>query len=174
MQRIAIDMDEVIADFSSKHLELYNRHFNESLTLDDLHGQRLWTARPHLANEILAFVDTPLFFRDLGVIDESQAVIRELTEHYEIFIVTAAMEHPSSFTAKYEWLTEHFPFLSDRNFVFCGDKSIIRADYLIDDSVRHFEHFVGQGILYSAPHNIHERGYVRVNNWQEVRQYFLS
>jgi 5'(3')-deoxyribonucleotidase len=84
------------------------------------------------------------------------------------------MEHPSSFSAKYEWLKENFPFLSDRNFVFCGDKSIIHADYLIDDSVRHFERFVGQGILYSAPHNLNEEGYVRVNNWYDVKQYFLS
>jgi 5'(3')-deoxyribonucleotidase len=103
----------------------------------------------------------------------SQEVIRELSEQYEIYITTAAMEHPTSFTAKYEWLREHFAFLSDRNFVFCGDKSIIRADYLIDDSVRHFKHFGGQGILYTAAHNAHETGYVRVNNWQEVRQFFL-
>ncbi len=166
-------MDEVIADFSSKLLNLYNQYFNESLTFDDLQGTRLWTFRPHLANEILAFVDDPQFFRDLKVIDESQEVIGELSEHFEIFIATAAMEHPSSFSAKYEWLKGNFPFLSDRNFVFCGDKSIIHTDYLIDDSVRHFERFSGQGILFTAPHNRHEEGYVRVNNWKEVKEHFL-
>lgn len=31
-ERIAIDMDEVIADFLSKHLALYNAEFGESLT----------------------------------------------------------------------------------------------------------------------------------------------
>lgn len=174
MKRIAIDMDEVIADFASKHLGVYNRDFGESLTLQDVQGARLWHARPELANEILSYLDHPDFFRDLDVIEGSQDVVRLLSERYEIFITTAAMEHPASFTAKYQWLTEHFPFLSDRNFVFCGDKSIIYADYLIDDSSRHFARFSGTGILYTAPHNIHETGHIRVNNWEDIRQYFLG
>lgn len=167
-------MDEVIADFAEKHLEVYNAHFNASLTAEDLLGHRLWTLFPHQATEIIEFLNDPLFFRHLGVIQGSQEVIAELNEQYEIFIATAAMERPSSFAAKFEWLKEHFPFLDERKFVFCGDKSIIHADYLIDDSVRHFKHFSGQGILFTAPHNVYEDGYVRVNNWQEVRQYLLD
>lgn len=167
-------MDEVIADFQLKHLNLYNDNFNELLSIEELHGTRLWDLRPHLAKEILAYVDDPTYFRDLNVIEESQQVIRELDQRYEIFIVTAAMEHPSSFTAKYEWLKEHFPFLSDNNFVFCGDKSIIRADYLIDDSPKNLKQFLGQGLLFTAPHNIYETEYIRVHNWKEVREYFLN
>ncbi|MCR8632096.1 5'-3'-deoxyribonucleotidase [Paenibacillus sp. N5-1-1-5] len=174
MKRIAIDMDEVIADFHFKHLNLYNKDFSETLTKEDLYGTRLWNIRPHISKEILAYVDDSIFFRDLAVIDGSQEVIKDLSEQYEIFIVTAAMEHPSSFTAKYEWLKEHFPFLTDRNFVFCGDKSIIRADYLIDDSPKNIERFIGQGLLFTAPHNIHETRYLRVNNWQEVKKLLLN
>lgn len=174
LKRIAIDMDEVIADFLLKHLNLFNENFNEDLSIADLQGTRLWNFRPHNAKEILASMDDPTFFRDLRVIEDSQEVIRELHNHYEIFIATAAMKHPASFTAKYEWLKEHFPFLSDAQFVFCGDKSIIRADYLIDDSPKNLKRFIGQGILFTAPHNIHETGYVRVNNWKEVRGYFLN
>ncbi|MFD1956620.1 5'-3'-deoxyribonucleotidase [Paenibacillus thailandensis] len=174
MKRIAIDMDEVIADFNPKHLELFNRDYNENLTVDDLMGTRLGQLRPHLESEIIEYIRDPLFFRDLDVMKDSQKVIEELSSQYEIYITTAAMEFPTSFNAKYEWLKEHFPFLNEMNFVFCGDKSIIRADYLIDDNARHFERFIGQGILFTAPHNINETGYVRVNNWLEVRQYFLS
>ncbi|HET7579993.1 MAG TPA: 5'-3'-deoxyribonucleotidase [Bacillales bacterium] len=173
-KRIAIDMDEVIADAVSKHLALFNRDYKENLTSDDLHGKKLRDLRPHLKNEIREYFDDPSFFRDLEVMKDSQEVIRELSEQYEIFITTAAMEVPTSFDAKYAWLKEHFPFLSDLNIVFCGDKSIILADYLIDDNSRHFKNFRGQGILFTAPHNIHETGFVRVDNWQEVRQYFLG
>ena len=31
---------------------------------------------------------------------------------------------------------------------------------------------VKRSILFSAPHNARETDYVRVNNWQEVREYF--
>jgi 5'(3')-deoxyribonucleotidase len=174
MQRIAIDMDEVIADFNPKHLRVFNRDYNENLTLNDLMGTKLRFLRPHLKKEINAYLRDPSFFRDLDVMKDSQQVIKELNEHYEVFITSAAMEIPASFNAKYEWLKEHFSFLNELNFVFCGDKSIVRADYLIDDNARHFKGFSGQGILFTSPHNINETGYVRVNNWLEVRDYFLN
>ncbi|MFD1737008.1 5'-3'-deoxyribonucleotidase [Bacillus salitolerans] len=174
MKKIAIDMDEVMADFLTKHLDLYNQSFNDNLTVQDLNGVRLWHLRSEKYNEIIDLVNEPSFFRDLGVMEDSQEVILELSKHYEIFIASAAMEHPNSFLAKYEWLKEHFPFLSDKNFVFCGDKSIVNADYLIDDSIRQLTNFRGQGILFSAPHNIHETSFTRVHHWKEVREVFLS
>jgi len=171
-KRIAIDMDEVIADFNAKHLQVFNKDYNDNVTVTDLMGTRLRLLRPHLQQEIIAYLHDPTFFRDLPVMEGSQEVIRELHERYDIFITTAAMEFPASFNAKYEWLREHFSFLNDLNFVFCGDKSIIHADYLIDDNARHFEHFSGQGILFTSPHNVNETGYVRVNNWAEAKVYF--
>ncbi|SES28587.1 5'(3')-deoxyribonucleotidase [Gracilibacillus ureilyticus] len=174
MKRIAIDMDEVIADFVPKHLSIFNDKFKDNITIENLKGKKLRELRPELKNEIINILTEPAFFRDLKVIKDSQEVIQELSEHYEIFITTAAMEFPTSFTEKYEWLKEHFSFLNDLNFVFCGDKSIINADFLIDDNARHFKRFNGQGILFTSPHNMNETEYVRVNNWKEVKEYFLK
>jgi 5'(3')-deoxyribonucleotidase len=50
----------------------------------------------------------------------------------------------------------------------------LRADYLIDDLPRNLERFEGQGILYTAPHNLTATGYIRVDNWQEVAKYFAG
>ncbi len=174
MKRIAIDMDEVMADFIPMQLELFNQKFGEALTIKDLEGSKLRHLRPELQKEIHHLLSTPGFFRDLAVMKDSQSVIEELTDYYEVFITTAAMEIPTSFTEKYEWLKKHFSFLNDLNIVFCGDKSIIHADYLIDDNARHFKRFVGKGLLFTSPHNIHVTSYDRVNNWQEVRAYFLK
>lgn len=173
-KRIAIDMDEVIADFIPKHLDMYNQEYKEHITVEDLHGCTLESLRPDLESVIKGYIKEPNFFRDLQVMKDSQSVIEELNSHFEVYITTAAMEYPTSFTAKYEWLKEHFPFLSDMNFVFCGTKKIIHADYLIDDNIKHFKTFEGQGLLYTAPHNINETDYVRVNNWKEIRDYFLK
>jgi 5'(3')-deoxyribonucleotidase len=57
--------------------------------------------------------------------------------------------------------------------VFCGDKSIIAADYLIDDNVRHLSKFGGEGIIYTAPHNVREMRFRRVSSWEDVRKMFL-
>lgn len=174
MKRIAIDMDDVIADPLSKHLALLNKKYNENISIQELQGKYLTEIRPELKEDIMNLLAEPTFFRDLNVIKNSQEVIRELSQDYEIFIVTAAMEIPTSFTAKYEWLKEHFNFLNESNFVFCGDKSIINADYLIDDNPKHFKQFNGQAILFSNPYNTLETAYARVDNWQDIRNYFLK
>lgn len=174
MKRIAIDMDEVMADSLPKLLTQFNEAFGQTITIEETHGKLLTDIFPDLKKDILTLYDKPDFFRDLNVMKDSQEVIKELSQYFEIYITTAAMEFPTSFMAKYEWLREHFSFLSDLNFVFCGDKSILHSDYLIDDSARHFERFTGQGILFTAPHNMNETRYVRVNNWEEVRNLFYE
>ena len=69
---------------------------------------------------------------------------------------------------------KHFPFIPASHIVYCGDKSILRADYLIDDNPRQLRRFTGEGILYSSPHNVGVKGYKRVNDWLEVEDLFLS
>lgn len=174
MERIAIDMDEVMANTAGTHREWYNRDFGDMVTAAELQGRTLAQVRPERKREIDSYFGREDFFRQLKVMEHSQEVIRELSRHYEIFITTAAMEVPASFRAKYEWLQEHFDFLSDMNFVFCGDKSIIRADYMIDDNVNQLRRFQGQGILFSAPHNAGEQGFVRVDSWLEAGAWFMA
>lgn len=172
--RIAIDMDEVIADFRAKHLRAYNRAFGGSLTNDDLGGRALEEIVPagH-AEAAQKLVLEPGFFRDLDEIEGSRDVVRELSERYEVFIATAAMEVPTSFAAKFAWLRERFPFIPPSHIVFCGDKGVLDVDYLIDDTARHFAHFRGTPLLFGAPHNQAERGHRRVESWEDVRRLLL-
>jgi len=118
-QRIAIDMDEVIADAISAMLAAYNQEFDEALTLADLHGKHIQAAiHPERRHRIDEYVLADGFFRHLEVMPDSQRVIADLSERYEIFITTAAMEYPTSFTAKYEWLREHFSCIPASHIVF--------------------------------------------------------
>jgi 5'-nucleotidase len=174
-KRIAIDMDEVTADALSRHLDLYNARFKTTVTASDMQGRLLRDVVPaEHRPQVEEMVRTIGFFRDLPVMRDSQEVISDLQARYDIFITTAAMEFPNSFIEKYDWLASHFPFIPWTHIVFCGDKSVIATDYLIDDHARNFEHFRGEGILFTAPHNIHVTGYRRVANWREVRTMFLS
>ncbi|HLR11608.1 MAG TPA: 5'-3'-deoxyribonucleotidase [Sporosarcina sp.] len=172
MERIAIDMDEVMSHFSKKCLQLFNKQYKESYTVDHLHGKLLNDLDPRFAESVPNFLTEDDFFINLDVVEGSQKVIQQLTERYEVYIVTAAMEFPSSMGPKYKWLKKHFPFLNEQNFVFCGDKSIIQADYLIDDTPKNLQTFKGKGLLFSAPHNMNVQEYTRLNNWSEVAQYF--
>jgi 5'(3')-deoxyribonucleotidase len=180
---ICVDMDEVIADALGEHLLRYNRdfppavgdpHFPNPLTPADLHGRRLWQVIPSSRHAALdAYFRNEDFFRNLPVMPDAPRVLERLQSRYDIFIASAAMEVPTSFTAKYDWLADHFPFIPASHIVFCGDKSILHADFLIDDNVRQLQAFRGEGILFTAPSNIHVTGYRRVDDWLDVESMFL-
>lgn len=169
-KKIAIDMDEVIADVYPKFLDYYERDFGERIEMKDFWGKKIYD-NPE-AKHIRNYLWDKGFFADLPVMKDSQEVIQELQKDYDIFLVTAAMEFRNSFEDKYDWARKHFPFIHWKNIVFCGDKSIIRADYMIDDHVKNLLTFEGKGLLYTSTHNIHEKRFTRVNNWQEVRAFF--
>jgi len=173
--RVALDMDGVMADTLAKYLDAYNRAFGESLTLAGLEGRELENAVPKersaAARELLL---APGFFRDVPVMPGSQEVVRELQQRYEVFVASAAMDVPTSFDDKFAWLGEHFPFIPPSHIVFCGDKSVLDVDYLVDDMPRHFETFRGKPVLFSAPLNAGETRYPRVSGWAELRRLLLG
>jgi 5'(3')-deoxyribonucleotidase len=168
-------MDEVMADAVAEHLKRYNFEFGEQLTVADLEGKWLWdvvdTSRHGKLESYLRSED---FFAVLGVMPDARRVMAALQTEYEVYIATAAMEVPTSFTPKYNWLGRHFPFIEPAHIVFCGDKSILNADFLIDDNPRQLRRFSGQGVLFHSHHNVAETGFPRVRNWLEVEEMFLG
>ena len=169
--RIAVDMDEVIADSFSEHLRNYNQQTGANLTEEMVTEKGLRPMIPDEHRETynrVPYADG--FFADLEVIEGSRAALEQLSQHHDVFITSAAMEVPTSFDAKFKWLEKHFPFIPPARIVFCGDKHIINADVLIDDRSRHFKKFRGIGILFTAPHNAKEAAPLRANDWNEVLQ----
>jgi 5'(3')-deoxyribonucleotidase len=179
---ICVDMDEVIADALGEHLLRYKRDFGVNVTAEDLRGRWLWEMIPpeHLPT-VEQYMLTDDFFAVLSVLPESQRVLERLQSRYDIFIATAAMEVPSSFNPKFHWLARHFPFIPTSHIVFCGDKSILRGDFLIDDNPRQLQRFEQtresdarrEGILFTSPANANVTGFRRVNNWLDVEKMFL-
>lgn len=174
MKSIAVDMDQVLADFMGKTSRVIKERFNIEVSKENVQFNELQKKHPKLMKDIFLMLNEPDFFRDFELEDEDAVpVMKELNKHYEIYIATAAMDVPGSFTAKYEWLCEYFPFLDTANFVFCGNKRIIKADFLIDDNVRQLQNFSGEGILYSQPYNEQYTQFKRVHNWKEIYDLFL-
>jgi 5'(3')-deoxyribonucleotidase len=155
-----------------EHLRRYNAAYGTNLTPADVRGRHLEECIPPEHRAATEAMLDASFFEDLEVLPDCQAVVRELSERYEVFIASAAMDVPCSFDAKYRWLRRHFPFIPPSHIVFCGDKSILDAHYLIDDRSRHFVRFKGEPLLFSAPHNAADTVYPRVASWKEVRDHF--
>lgn len=169
MARIAIDMDEVIADALGGILDGYNEITGSSLTKTDLHGFKTYDYFDEKGKRIIdEVIGNEEFWFNLKIIDGSQEVIKKLSENHEIFIATAAMEIPVSLKPKFHWLQEHFPFIPKLHYIFCGHKYSVACDYLIDDNIEFVSTCTGQGIFFDAPRNKHLNGYPRINSWHEA------
>lgn len=173
--RLAIDMDHVMADMGAALVDWLAQEFG--LPFED--GPESFGTLPLKLDDpqrqaMIDRVADGEMFRDLPVFPGCQDVLEELNTRYAVLIVTAAMEYPRGIPPKIEWLETHFPFLDPLQFVFCGPKQSLAVDYLLDDSVKHFSGFQGKPVLYSAPHNLDETDYDRVDNWSDVADYFLK
>ncbi|MHC8515987.1 5' nucleotidase, NT5C type [Sporosarcina sp. ITBMC105] len=174
MRRIAVDMDEVLADFTQQVLDVLNNKTNQRYTRAHLNEYSIEELYPNELDYLVEQIHTDHFFRTMQVIEGSQVVLERLSKHYEIVIATAAMEVPNSFAAKFDWLREHFPFLNPNLFIFCGNKKVVQADYLIDDNIQQLTRFEGRGVMYTAMQNIELAYDVRVDNWHEVEMFFME
>jgi len=169
-----VDMDEVMADTYGAHIEIYNRDFQERLTLDACMGNEVWRSVPKdRQSSVRKHARNRGFFRELKPIVDSQTVLKKLNEKYEVYIASAAMQFPNSLEEKSDWLDEHFPFITWQKRILCGDKHVLRGDILIDDRSYNLENFEGRPLLFTSPHNIHTNGYERVSNWKEVAKKLL-
>ena len=129
-----------------KQLDIYNQRTGANLTRKWSRAKDWAALIPHDRWEDLqAFPTKTDFLPTLSLIAGSREALLELSRNHDVYIASAAMEVPSSFDGKYQWMQKNFPFIPTSQIVFCGDKNIINADVLVDDRSRHFKEFRGTG-----------------------------
>ncbi len=166
MKKIAIDMDGVLANVFEQFVKYDVADTGVLKTIQDAMGKGEHEPFP-LAEK---YLQAPGFFRHLPVMPGSQQVMEELNYSYEVFIVSAATEFPQCLPEKQAWLNEHFPFITWKQMVFCGLKTIIKADIMIDDNFKNLDPFEGKTILFNQPHTqlINPGRHTRVFSWYEI------
>ncbi|RTL61066.1 MAG: 5'(3')-deoxyribonucleotidase [Sphingobacteriales bacterium] len=170
-KRLLVDMDGVMADVYQQFFKMDEEEYGVRKTLEQVLGK--WE-REAFKNE-RAYVTRKGFFREAPVMEGSIEAVKLLNDKFELFVVSAAMEFPNSLPEKLEWLAEHFPFLTWHQLVFCGLKTIVKGDIMIDDHYRNLDHFTGRTILFTQPHNYghDDKHHERVHSWKEVLEKLL-
>ncbi|NMC41955.1 MAG: 5'(3')-deoxyribonucleotidase [Bacteroidales bacterium] len=170
MKRILVDIDGVLADVYSRLYELHKAVTGESLNTEDVAGKLEEEAFPLQRQWVMSAG----FFRNLPVMPGSIESVRKLNEKYHVVIISLATEFPTSLTDKQYWLHEHFPFITWRQIVFCGDKSLVKADILIDDHPKNLDTFEGETIMFTQPHNLYlTTRHRRADSWSEIERLLL-
>ena len=119
MKRIAIDMDEVLAKYTQKVIRTLKQETNYEVDLEKVAGNFLSQSLPQKYIDIVTgYPYREGFFRDLEVMEDSQKILERLNEKYDIYIVSAKLQHPNAPKDKLAWLREHFPFIQFTKIVF--------------------------------------------------------
>ena len=75
------------------------------------------------------------FFINLEEMTDSISSFRKLQEKYDVWILTRpSFYNLNCFTEKATWVIEHFDFDVLTQTIMCGNKSLLKGDYLIDDT----------------------------------------
>jgi 5'-nucleotidase len=166
MRRILVDMDGVLADVYSRFFELHELKKGYRLSVGDVAGKLEAEAFPDQPE----WVTTPGFFRTVPVMAGSIKGLKKLNAAFEVIVVSMATEFPQSLTDKQFWVHDHFPFISWQQLVFCGNKNLIKADIMIDDHLKNLDHFPGETIMFTQPHNmnISSSRHKRVSSWADI------
>ena len=164
-------MDGVMADVYSQFIAYEEKEFGYRQPIENILGKKEKEAFKNARQ----YVFENGFFRNAPVMEGSIQAVKQLNEKYELFIVSAAMEFPKSLAEKYDWLAEHFPFLTWKQIIFCGSKTVVQGDIMIDDHYKNLDFFQGQTLLFAQPHNFgyDDKTHTRVKNWEDILKLLL-
>ena len=168
---IAVDVDETVAALMPEWIARYNENHRDTLDHKNVsHWDVDKFVKPEVGKAVYSILNDADLYECVCPINGALAGVRKLHEmgHRVIFVTSCVgpQMHP-----KKQWLHRH-GFMDaaghDTEYIVCHDKSLIRADIIIDDGPHNLEGFVGGKILFDAPHNQSEERFCRAKNWEVV------
>ncbi|MBB1150883.1 5'(3')-deoxyribonucleotidase [Myroides sp. NP-2] len=166
---LAVDMDEVLADSITLLVEQYNKAYSTHLSKQDLFGKTIYDCLPFSHISFIKEQQNRVnFYQEVAVIEGAQEGIAILSEKYDIYVVSAALEFPLSLASRCTFIAKNFPELTWKKLIFCANKPIIKADIILDDMTENLVGFGANGFLFTAYHNAKIDYPNRLNSWEEV------
>lgn len=173
MKTIAVDVDGVCADLHAEWLKRYNAEFNDDLTVGRIAQWDMVPAvKPECGKQIYKYLNQLDLYANVPVIEGAKDGIDRLhDEGWRVVYVTSCTKGMAD--QKWEWLERHH-FLAPTkgqspDLILAHDKSLIRADALLDDYDGNLTGWMRRGILFDAPYNRSAIGpWTRIHHWGDV------
>lgn len=142
---IAVDMDDVLAQWAERFVEWYNYDVpHAKISFDTLDIWRLEETVGHEAVlRMRSYLRYPNFYQDLepvpGAIDGMKELI---ADGHDVLIVTSIPKFAGlAYEGKQQWIRKHMPFFDLDNFLAVRRKDKVEADFLLDDAPHNIEAF---------------------------------
>lgn len=154
--KIAVDIDGVLADQIGAVLKVIEKEYGLRYLKSDVNRAHWTFSGREIWSEISRLLADPEYTLSVPLIEGSQRGIEQLADH-NVFVVTA--RRPNTEDATKQWLSTHFPCLTEYYHARTGMKHNIPSDVLIDDLDMNIVEFVKSdpdrcGILFEHPWSI--------------------
>jgi len=171
---IAMDVDGVVAALDTNWMAWYNRIYNDNVQASDITDWDVHKfVKPECGHKIYEFLKNPSLYDDVLPYPGASSSIAILKSqgHRIVYATTSPIE---SFGRKFLWLKQ-YGFITDlKDYFETNDKSLVRADILVDDRPKNLETFVGKKVLYAQKWNATEKwniNYLYAESWEDVIRY---
>jgi len=176
--RVLVDMDGVLTDFESGFLDRWRELYADRIFIPIEQRTTFYIADQYpqeWKESVYDIFEAPGFYRSLRPIPGGVEALRAMqATGIEVFVCSSPLtEYKNCVLEKYEWIDEHLGKDWTKNLILAKDKTVIKADFLIDDRPQvkgAEEHPSWQHILYDAPYNRGVIGKKRLDweNWRAV------
>lgn len=169
---IAVDVDGVVADLHTEWLRRYNRDYQDHLRTEDISRWDMDTVvKAECGKRIYDYLSQPDLYDHVAPIDGAWLGVQYLRgAGHRVVFATSCVQGMTD--PKWRWLQRH-SFLGEGraqsgDLIVVHDKSLIRADMLIDDYPKNLEGFKGLRLLFDAPYN-RRSNLPRVQGWHQLQ-----
>lgn len=175
--RLLIDMDGVLANFEAGFLREWRQRFPNRFIVPPANRDTFYIHDQYPAeysDDISNIFNAKGFFRNLPVMEGCLKAIDELSKlDLEMFICTTPLSaYENCVLEKYQWVEEHLGWDWTRRIILTSDKTVVNADFLIDDKpvISGVANPMWEHVIYDWPQNRSETSKRRLTwaNWKDV------
>lgn len=184
MKTLMIDMDDVMV--YGRFFDLVKKFTGKNIALEDVKTYYLQDLIEQDVEKFWEEIQDENFYENSELIEDCYEVIKELNDHYDIYIVTAYIwRHHIDISGKnlnnkYNFLREKLPFIDSKKYIFTTNKNILKFDIKIDDRPSNLEG-ASRKILFTAWHNknlldeeLAKDNIIRANTWNDIKSILLE
>lgn len=174
---ILIDMDEVLADFETRLLQIWAEKYPHTVLFPGGVRSSFYIGasedgtKSELVNKI---IHADGFFSSLKPLPGAIEAINEMHRlgHATFIVTSPGLSYPNAASEKYQWVDKHFGRYMLERLIITPAKPIIRGDILIDDKpeLAHEDVALWEHVLYDKSYNktVENKRRLTWENWKEV------
>jgi len=161
---ILIDMDMVIADFNDGFHRAWVEKFPDREVIPLSKRKDFYLTKDYgnvFKSDIVNILHSEGFFLGLSPLNGALEGFAALKKRYkEVRICTTPLRNAHSSYEKWMWVANNLSEEDASNMILCRDKTLIMADYLIDDkpNIEGLKTPVWKHIIFTQPYNIEIEG----------------